>query len=108
MNATTPKAFISYAHEDKPLAIRLADNLRKNGVEAWIDVWEIQAGDSLIEKVFEEGLKNCAVFVIILSKASTQSSWVRQELDVAVVNRIRKLTQVIPVLAEECEIPISL
>lgn len=103
-----PRAFISYAHEDKQFAISLAEELSRNGVDPWIDIWEINAGDSLIEKVFEEGLKDCAVFIIILSSASVQSPWVKQELDTAVVNRIRKITQVIPVLAEECEIPVAL
>jgi hypothetical protein len=107
-NQDYPRAFISYAHEDKDLAIELAGELTKNGVDPWIDTWEIGAGDSLIEKVFEEGLKDCSVFVIILSPASVRSSWVKQELDVAVVNRIRRLTQVIPVVAEECEIPMAL
>jgi TIR domain len=103
-----PRAFISYAHEDKQLAISLSEELSRNGVDPWIDVWEINVEDSLIEKVLEEGLKDCAVFIIILSSASVHSPWVRQELDTAVVNRIRKITQVIPVLIEECEIPVAL
>ncbi|MFN8503535.1 toll/interleukin-1 receptor domain-containing protein [Kouleothrix sp.] len=107
-NQPYPRAFISYAHEDKQLAINLAEALTKNGIDPWIDVWEINAGDSLVEKVFEEGLKDCAVFVIVLSSASVLSPWVKQELDTAVINRIRKITQVIPVLAEECEIPVAL
>lgn len=103
-----PRAFISYAHEDKDVASRLAEQLAQNGVNPWFDAWEIAAGDSLVERVFEQGLKDCAVFVILLSPASVKSSWVRQELDVAVVNRIRRLTKVIPVLTADCDIPVSL
>ena len=103
-----PRAFISYAHEDKDIALQLSKLLTQNGVQPWIDAWEIAAGDSLIERVFEQGLKNCAVFVILLSPDSVKSSWVKQELDVAVLNRIRHLTQVIPVVTKECEIPVSL
>jgi hypothetical protein len=107
-NTSQPTVFISYAHQDKQLAINLAERLMGNGVNAWIDVWEIGPGDSLVEKVFEEGLKDCAVFIIILSTASVQSPWVKQELNVAVVGQIRKLTQIIPILAEDCEIPVAL
>ena len=46
--------------------------------------------------------------LLFSTSASVQSPWVKQELDRAVVNRIRKITQVIPVLAEECEIPVAL
>jgi hypothetical protein len=107
-NHSFPSAFISYAHEDKDLALQIARRLTENGVNPWIDAWEIAAGESLVERVFEKGLKDCAVFVIVLSPASVDSNWVKQELDVAVVNRIRRLTQVIPILASECEVPVSL
>jgi hypothetical protein len=108
-NQDYPQVFISYAHEDKDLALQLYEGLRANGgVDPWIDVWEIKASDSLIRKVFEEGLKDCSVFVIILSPASVQSDWVKHELDVAVVNHIQRLTKIVPVVAEECEIPVAL
>ena len=49
-------------------------------VNPWIDAWEIAAGDSLVERVFEQGLKDCAVFIILLSPASVNSSWVNKSL----------------------------
>jgi plasmid maintenance system antidote protein VapI len=99
---------MSYSHSDREQAQKIAEELRRNGVDAWFDKWEIGAGDSITQKVFEEGLKECAVFVILLSKASTQSNWVRYELDVALVNRIRRITHIVPVLVEDCEIPAAL
>ena len=61
-----PKTFISYSHSDKDIAIKLSENLRKNGIEVWIDKWEILPGDSLVQKIFEEGLSGIDAFIVIL------------------------------------------
>lgn len=103
-----PKVFISYTHVNVEIAEKLATDLRKNGVDAWLDKWEIKLGDSIIKKIFEEGQANCDVFIILLSKASVASSWVQHELDTAMVNRIEGLARVIPVVVENCIIPVSL
>jgi len=57
-----PRAFISHSHADKPLAEELARALLDQGVDPWLDRWEIQPGDSLIRKIFDEGLGKCSVF----------------------------------------------
>lgn len=103
-----PRCFVSYSHADREHAVRLANKLRTMGIDVWIDALQILPGDSIVQKIFEEGLKDCRVFVVLLSARSTQSEWVKHELDVALVNRIRKVTRVVPVVVEECEIPVSL
>ena len=52
----------------------------ENGVDVWLDKWEMCAGDSLIDKIFEDGIKNAEIFIIILSKFSVDKPWVREEL----------------------------
>jgi hypothetical protein len=104
----SPSAFVSYSHHDAESAKQFAERLRVGGVAVWLDEWEIQPGDSVVDQIFEKGLKSAKVFVILLSKASVQSRWVRHELDVAVVNRIEWTTRIVPVLIEECEIPVAL
>ena len=69
---------------------------------------EIQPGDSIIEKIFREGLAGCQLFLIVLSKASIQSRWVREELDHATIQRIEGTARVVPILKEDCEIPAPL
>jgi DNA-binding MarR family transcriptional regulator len=105
---TAPKVFVCHAHADRAKAESVATALREQGVDAWLDKWEIQPGDSLIQKIFEEGLRDCKVFLIMLSNASVQSAWVREELDIAIIRRIEGATRVIPVLLEQCEVPIAL
>jgi hypothetical protein len=41
-----PNVFVSYAHEDKPFAHRLAAGLGDQGREVWVDRYELRAGDS--------------------------------------------------------------
>lgn len=102
------RAFVSHTYDDRSKAEELATALRACGVESWLDKWEIQPGDSLIQKIFEEGLRDCGVFLVLLSPASIKSSWVREELDVAMIRRIEGATRVIPVVLEPCEVPIAL
>ncbi len=107
-NPQYPRVFISYSHEDRNVAHEIANELTKNGINPWYDAWEIKAGDSLIQKVFEEGLKDCTVFTVLLSPTSVNSSWIKNELDVAMINRIRQVSKIIPVVVDEAEIPVSL
>ena len=56
-----PKVFISHASEDKErFVMNFASKLRANGVDAWLDKWEMLPGDSLVDKIFEEGIKEAA------------------------------------------------
>lgn len=100
--------FISYSHEDHASAERLARALMEQGHEVWWDQWEIAAGDSIIRKIFAEGVAKAGAFVILLSPASVGSKWVQEELDAATVRRIEDLTRVIPALVQDVPIPMAL
>jgi TIR domain len=103
-----PKVFISYASEDRSFARDLGTRLRAHGIDAWLDAWEILPGDSLIDKIFEEGLKNAQAVIVILSKSSVDKPWVREELNTAMVKRINGLSKLIPIILDDCEIPQAL
>ena len=102
------KVFISYSHEDRDFAERLANALHEAGEDVWWDQWELMPGDSLIAKIFEEGLARSKAFIVVLSPQSIRSKWVREELDVATIRKIEGVTRIIPVLRGPVEIPISL
>lgn len=107
MNA--PKVFVSHASEDKArFVVDFASRLRENGVDAWLDQWEMKPGDSLVDKIFEEGLKEARAAIVVLSKTSVQKPWVREELNASVVSRISRGTKLIPVVIDDCEVPESL
>jgi len=104
-----PKVFVSHASEDKDrFVLDFATKLRNNGVDAWLDKWEMLPGDSLVEKIFEEGLKEAKAVIIVLSKYSVNKPWVKEELNTSVVNKISKGTKIIPVVLDKCEVPESL
>ena len=106
---SAPRAFISHASEDKALyAVPLATGLRALGVDAWLDKWEIKPGDSLVARIFEEGLKDAAGVVIVLSLISVTKPWVEKELNVGVVQGIEKTSRVIPVRVDDCVVPACL
>lgn len=107
MNAL--KVFVSHATEDKPrFVVDFARRLRENGVDAWLDQWEMKPGDSLVDKIYDEGLKEARAVIVVLSKTSVQKPWVREELNASVVNRISRGTKLIPVVIDDCEVPESL
>ncbi len=104
-----PKVFISHASEDKKrFVLDFATKLRNNGIDAWLDKWEMLPGDSLIDKIFEEGIKNADAMIIILSKNSVSKKWVKEELNAGFIKKIEKNTKLIPVIIDDCEIPESL
>lgn len=100
--------FISYNHSDKDTAESLAKILVQAKQNVWIDQWELNAGDSLIEKI-EEALGGADAILVLLSKNSTQSEWCKKELRSGLVRELEeKSVLVIPIVLDDCEIPLFL
>jgi len=100
-----PVCFLSHNSKDKHLVRQVATSLYTFGIEVWFDEWEVLPGDSITVKI-EEGLKKSSHLVVFLSKAAIESSWVKEEMNVALYHAIssRKM-KVIPVILEDCETP---
>ncbi|WP_084076939.1 toll/interleukin-1 receptor domain-containing protein [Demequina sp. NBRC 110057] len=99
-----PRVFISHASEDKErFVLPFAKQLRELGIDAWVDQWEIQAGDSLVAKVFDDGVDRADAFVVVLSHVSVMKPWVREELDAAVIRRIQseRAKRIMPILLDD-------
>src|SRR2546423_5840391 len=104
-----PKVFVSHASEDKErFVLDFATKLRAKGIDAWLDKWEILPGDSLIDKIFEEGIKTAQAVIVVLSKYSVNKPWVKEELNAAVVKKINGISKLIPVVIDDCEVPEAL
>lgn len=101
-----PKVFISHASEDKDrFVLSFAKRLRETGIDAWVDKWEMLPGDSLVDKIFEVGLKEASAVIIVISNYSINKPWVKEEINAAFVNRINSNCKLIPVLIDECDVP---
>ncbi len=104
-----PKVFISHASEDKDrFVLGFARRLREKGIDAWVDRWEMLPGDSIVDKIFEEGIKNADAVIAVVSANSVAKKWVREELNASVVQRINRGSLLIPVVIDDCEVPEAL
>jgi hypothetical protein len=100
--------FISYSHADKDFVNKLAAHLAKNKIHIWVDTWELYVGDSIISKI-QEAIQQASVLLVVLSKASTASEWCKKELNAGLVRELEeKKVVVLPVLLEECDVPLFL
>ena len=51
--------FLSHASADKDRFVRhFAEELTARGLRVWFDEWALLPGDSLVDKIFAEGLKD--------------------------------------------------
>jgi hypothetical protein len=104
---SVPRVFLSHASEDKAdFAEPFGRELASLGVRPWLDKWEIRPGDSLVTKLFDEGV--AAVDAVIVSRHSAGKRWVRAELDAAMVRKITEDTRLIPIRLDEADIPAPL
>lgn len=109
MERTEPKVFICHASEDKErFVLDFATKLSSKGIDAWVDIWEIYPGDSLVDKIFEEGITNAQAVIVVLSKYSVNKPWVREELNASMVKKINESIKLIPVVIDDCQVPACL
>jgi hypothetical protein len=98
-------AFLSHSSHDKPFVRKLATDLNEAGIGVWLDEQKILVGDSIADKI-GQGLAESDFFIIILSKDSTESQWVKKELDQALVTEIeRRKVTILPIKLSDCTIP---
>lgn len=99
---------LSYSHQDKDFAERLAVQLVRQKARVWIDQWELKVGDSILERI-QSAIKTASALLVVLSKASVASEWCRKELSAGLMRELEeKRVLVLPVLLEDCEIPVFL
>jgi WD40 repeat protein len=96
--------FLSHSSADKPAVEELARRLAKEGIQAWLDKWNLIPGDPwqpAIEKALAES-ETCAVFV----GTSGLHSWQNEEMRAAIDRRVGEIGRhfrVIPVLLPGAE-----
>jgi TIR domain len=100
--------FFSYAHADKTLAHKLANLLQEEGVDVWIDFWELKIGDSIIQRI-ADALDSVDYVVALVSKNSVDSNWCRKELAIAVTQELNgPVVRVLPLRVGDVRMPATL
>lgn len=91
------EVFISYSSVDAPQAETVRNVLEKNGLSCWMAPRDIPGGSNYTKEI-PIAIRNCQVFVLILSKNAQGSHWVLKELDAAV--NAGKV--ILPFMLEDC------
>lgn len=95
--------FISYSRINKEFAVRLARELRAAGFPVWLDLLDIPTGARWDDEI-EDALRECGIFLTILTPASIASENAKDEIGYAIDHGKR----ILPVLLEDCEVPLRL
>ena len=91
------EVFISYSTIDGPSAETVRNVLEKNGLSCWMAPRDIPGGSNYTKEI-PIAIRNCKVFVLILSENAQNSHWVLKELDSAV--NCGKV--ILPFMLEDC------
>ena len=94
-----PDIFLSYNREDQARAKLFAEAFSGHGFEVWWDVG-LKAGEAY-DQVTEKALREAKAVVVLWSKKSVESRWVRAEATLADRNKT-----LAPCMIEACERPI--
>lgn len=97
------KVFISYSHQDKSFAKKLAGELEGQGMKVWWDFDSLKGGQDW-QKEIERGIKQCNFFLVALTPDAVNSEWVGNEILYA--SNAQKT--IIPLHLKKCDIPIGL
>jgi hypothetical protein len=98
-----PKVFISHSWEDNEISRKLAEYLKRDGAEIWIDYARISGGENLPDRI-GEALEWCDTLVLIWSKSAANSYYVGLEWK----NALDLKKKIIPCLIDATKRPIIL
>jgi hypothetical protein len=97
--------FISHRKADDQPAEQLASAIRDAGHQVWLDEWDINLGDSIIERM-NEGLEGAAYVVVCYSSSGITSPWMGREWMSALARQLNgHNVKVLPVLLTGGEPP---
>jgi hypothetical protein len=106
--AKPSRVCISHARSDRDVAEHIALALRAVKFDVWFDSWQLEPGDSITTKV-REGLSASDFLLVLLSPASVDSHWVRDEITLGLSEELRQRSiTVVPALIKDCDVPPAL
>jgi hypothetical protein len=96
--------FLSHNSADKPAVEELARRLRKEGLEPWLDKWNLIPGQAY-QPAIEEALDRCECCAVFVGPTGV-GPWQNEEMRVAIARRIEdrsRTFRVLPVLLPGAE-----
>jgi hypothetical protein len=95
--------FLSYSRSDETFALRLANDIRAEGVNIWVDQLDIRPSEHW-DRAIERAVRDCRGILVIISPRSIASDNVADEISFAIDNGKR----VFPVMIEPCRLPLRM
>ena len=89
--------FISYSSKETEAAEAVRSVLEQNQITCWMAPKDIPAGSNYTKQI-PVAIRDCTVFLLILSNFAQRSPWVPKELETAVSNG----KMIIPFMTENC------
>jgi hypothetical protein len=106
MSKNKPKIFISYAHEDIGMAKQIYNDLKRFGLDVWIDYENLLPGQQW-KVAIEKEIKRSTYYIVLLSSHSvTKRGFIPKEMKIAyeVLKQCPKDDiDMIPVRLDNCE-----
>lgn len=100
-----PRFFITHSHHDNPFVSRLATDLKRAGLDGFLDIYSLKPGD-LISLEISRGLEACDYYLPVLSHLALDSPWCELEIHTAITlsNEAGRhgRPRIIPLLVEDC------
>src|ERR1700685_4660179 len=93
------EVFLSYSRSDLTTVQALAAALAEKGLSVWLDKSGIQEGDAYDTQI-EDAIAQTRVVIVLWSKNSVRSQWVRAEAAYALGKH-----KLLPISIEECDPP---
>lgn len=78
VDCKTYHVFISHKSDCKPWVRILAQNLKSNGFNVFLDEWELVPGQSIAEGLYR-GLKKSQKGILVVTPGAIESGWVKEE-----------------------------
>lgn len=91
--------FISYKSEEEEYARKIRKVLEDNGISCWMAPDSIPAGSNYMAEI-PRAIEDCRAMIILISRKSQQSSWVKNEFSEAMAKQKR----IIPYVIQKCEL----
>jgi hypothetical protein len=96
----SPRVFLSYVENNQDDAMRLIKYLKKENFIVQTAESSVLVGDKIIDKI-NDAISMSDFLIVVISKASSESPWIKKELEFAKDNSIR----ILPVLIDDTNIP---
>lgn len=95
--------FVSHSHMDRDFVEQeLLKVFAENSINHWYSKDDIKGGESWVRSI-NEGLDACDSFVVLVSKSSATSDWVKEEVDMA-AGRPHLRGRIIPIRLDDTQL----